>query len=355
MTIQYHKHMHTFRFLGTLCAAVLLLLPTAPAAAQLSVDSLAGTELMGIVLNITPQMPSPGELVTATASASAFDFSQSAVSWFVNGELIGQGRGLGSVTLRVGELGSAATVSVTAVSPSGSLFSKQLVLRPTAIDMVWETETYTPPLYKGKALPVSGALVRIIAFPNFVTSSGAVLDPTTLKYTWMRGGQILGPDSGIGKNVLQIKSPMLFRQDAYYVTVESPDGAYQGRGTIHVQSKSPLVLFYESNPVLGMLYHKAIIDHFSLQNEEVVVTAHPYFFSGDSRVSPSFSYKWLMNGAPIENPSADASSVTFRQTGEGSGTASVSLQVQNPKEVLQIGQGSFVIQFGQATNSNVSF
>lgn len=76
--------------------------------------------------------------------------------------------------------------------------------QPNSIDFTlsWSTNTYIPPEYQGKALPIRNSLIKIIAIPANRTSAAN----TTFKYDWYLDDVYLKSISGINKSFFYFKA-----------------------------------------------------------------------------------------------------------------------------------------------------
>lgn len=302
-----------------------------------------------IIFETIPTAPQPNSEVTVRAKSFSLDLNRATLSWSVDGRQLARGTGVTEVTFTLGNIGSASTVFLSATE-AGETYTKQLTIRPAAVDILWQANTYTPPFYKGKALASSRAGTRFVAIPNIMVS-GRRIPPSELIYTWTGGGQTFGNQSGFGRNSITLAAPRLTSNGTVGVTVETIDGSVETMGFISLQSVSPHVVVYENDPVLGMRIERAVSDSFDLVREEVMFTAHPYFISGSTRTNSGRNeFAWRVNNRVVENPLEDKSSIVLRQTG-GSGTANVSVSVQNLDELLQRAVTGFSINFGDSNRS----
>jgi hypothetical protein len=333
-------------------AALMLSLFVAPPIVDAQFSSMSGLQ-DNLELQLTPEHPAPNQTVQVKVVGYGINLNDAIIEWYVNGTLIGRNVQETSFTTR--GAGSPSTLSVVVAPEGSSPITKQISVYPTEVIMLWEADTFTPPLYRGKALPSSDSSVRIVALPNFVRTNGTVMDPRDLVYTWKKGGSTLGPQSGMGKNTLEIASEKMYRSELYRVEVESPDGVFQGEGQVTIASYAPEVLLYENDPVLGMRFERALMEGYTLKNEEVMVTGVPYFFSTEARSDPTLAFTWRMNGSEVESARNDQSSVTFRLSGAGEGTARIALDVQHLSKILQVAKHSFSIMFSGTTQQNTSF
>jgi len=212
-----------------------------------------------------------------------------------------------------------------------------------------------PPFYSGKALPASDSDITVVAMSEFVTSNGNRLSSRDLIFTWQKDGRVLGSLSGRGKDTINIIGPKLSRTSRIEVVVASSGGSLQGSGATFISAVSPEIIFYENDTIFGMRYEKAIRNSTVLSKEEIKITAHPYFFSSNSRAVPSSNYQWRVDGSLVESTPNDSSSIVLRQVGVGEGSAEVSLSIENTDKILQFAKKSFSLLFGASQNAETLF
>jgi hypothetical protein len=300
-----------------------------------------------IVLNVSPKYPKPGQLVIVSAESFSIDLDRAeSIVWYVNGKVIARGIDIKEVQFEAGKLGSSSVVEVAVRTSNGGTFSQDIIIRPTEVDLIWEAETYTPPFYKGKALPSSNADVRVVAMPHFVADSGVKLLRSDLVFTWKVDGKILGNVSGRGKDSITIEGPQIFRAKIVEVEISSIGNSLQGKGIIGISSVEPKIVFYENNPILGMKYENAVRESILLSQDEMTITAHPYFFSSKRRIGSGLEYSWNVDGSSVNSLPDDDSSITFRQVGDGEGEADISLSIHSMNKILQSARESFLLLFG---------
>ena len=309
-----------------------------------------------ISFRVFPENPRPNQVVTIEIESFSVDLDRAdSITWSINGKTEARGAGVKQIQFEAGELGSRSVVDVTAFGTEIGTINESITIMPTEVDLLWEAKTYTPVLYKGKALPSSDAEITVVAIPQFVTSSGKKLDSEDLVFTWKKDGKVLGNYSGRGKDSIKIIGPKIFNRTRIQAEVSSLGNSLQGMGVVSISSVLPTVLFYEDDPVLGMKYEKAIWSTVELFDEEMTITAHPYFFSSKDRISPDIEYSWKVNGTSVEGSPEDESSIVLRQVGQGEGEASISLSLQNLNKILQSAQEDFSILFGRNNNTLFGF
>ena len=300
-----------------------------------------------VLFDVSPENPRPGQIVTIDIESFSVDLDRAdSITWVLDGTVLKRGAGIKRIQFEAGQLGSKSVIDVVVRGASMGTISESITIRPTEVDLLWEASSYTPPFYKGKALPSSDAEITIVAISQFVTSSGSKLDSSDLIFMWKEDGKVLGSQSGRGRDSIKIKGPKIFSSTLIQVDVSSLGSTLQGKGLEVIASVQPKIIFYENDTILGMRYENALNGGFSLLNEEVNITAHPYFFSGSKRVISDFDYSWKVNGSKVSASPEDESSIVLRQVGAGEGEASVSLDIQNLDRILQSARASFSIIFG---------
>lgn len=309
-----------------------------------------------IIIKSKPESPRPGQVVTISIESYSTNLDRAqSISWYIDDVLISQDVSANKISFEAKGLGNSSNVKVVIATENGSVTSKSIVIRPSEVDILWEADSYVPPLYKGKALPSSESEITFVAMARIVNQNGSFFSPNELIYKWRQNGKILGKLSGRGKNSITILGPSLLNTDLIHVEIESVYVGYTGSGIITVEAVIPMIIMYEKSPLLGPIYENAIGKSFSLTEKEVTVVAHPYFFSSNKRTNTNLKYSWRVDGRDIDNPSIDQSSLTLRQVGEESGTATVLLTVRNLQKILQMARSSFSIQFQKSTENNFSF
>jgi len=326
--------------------------------AAFSMPASAGAQITGavspFVIEIIPTYPRPGDSVTIRVNSFTIDLDQAQIAWSIDGRTTAQGAAVKEVSFTAGPLGSRTIIGISALV-EGLLFSDQVVIQPVDINLIWQADTYVHPFYSGKALAGSEANFTIVALPRVVNTFGSLVSADDLVFTWKENGRVLGSQSGRGKNILRIVGPRIFNTTQIEVAASTVAESVTAKRILTLRSVSPAIIFYENSPLLGMRFEKALPSPFELKREEITVTAHPFFFSSSERVSSDFQYKWVINGSSIEAPPGDNSSLVLRQTGSGAGFATISLTIQNLKEVLQRARSSFSVNFGAESGDGFSF
>jgi hypothetical protein len=286
-------------------------------------------------VDISPQYPVPYQTITLTPSSTLFDIGSATISVTVNGKSFYKGSGGTGIDVLLGGPGSVTTISITAVA-AGQTYNKKFTIRPASVALVVEPVSTTHPFYDGASLVPSEGAVRLIAIPDFRTSAGKQVDPSTLEYTWTLGDQTLDSSSGIGQSVLNATAPQRYRDATVSVMVQNSDGSLIAQSQTTISPVDQLSRVYEDDPLLGPLFDNALPNAFTMSGTEDTFLGVPYYFSNPPGVS------WIMNGT-LNGTDPD---ITVRATGNGSGTAVLNFGATNAN-ATESANSTVSVSFGQ--------
>lgn len=284
-----------------------------------------------INLSAFPLNPNPGEIVRIEASSLSVDLNGSEIIWSINGITRERAIGRKDFSFTAGQLGEVLRVSVTVISIDGKIITENISITSSEIDLLWESGSYTPPFYKGKALNTVGETVRVIAMPNVLSSSGVKFGAKSLIYAWSFSDYAISEKSGYGKNIFEFRTSP--RVNNISVAVYNRNNEFVGSNDITIQTYNPFVLIYEQDPLLGTNFGSAIGEEFLLEKDEVVLDAYPFFFSTQNKDGFGIEYDWSMNGRDISAPGPKNSILTLRRDGEG--VSNISVDVRNIDNFFQ--------------------
>ena len=329
-------------FVLTLFAIALLM---ANAASAQNLESLGGQSGALLVRTIPPR-PAPHQLVTIMIESFSIDLDRSGISWFLNNSLAKEASGQKSFSFKTGGPGSTSNILIVVNTFEGEMIQETLNIRPASVDVLWEAESYVPPFYKGKSLYPFQGTVKVVALPNIVTTGGGTLSAKNLVYNWKVDGNPATAASGYGRNFIFFKGDIPLKDATISVEVSSPDQSYVAEGSTVLTPVSPGIIFYEDNPLLGIIQDRALFGNITLKNEEIKITAIPYFVGVTERERGGLSYSWRMNDQKITG-SQDKSALAFRQEKEATGNARVSLEVSNRSKIFQTVSANLALFFGK--------
>lgn len=302
-----------------------------------------------IDVNEVPDVSEPYGPMTVSVDAYGTDLDSAQISWSLNGKKVQSGIGDKSLSFTMGARGQTSKVDITITPLNGLPVTQSASITPEDVDLLWQSNSYTPPFYKGKALFPPQGTVTFLALPEFVIN-GKSIDPKTLVYKWTQDTTVLGDQSGYGRNTLTIDGSVVSRSTEMQVDVSTLDGTVLGRQILTVTPEDTEALIYENNPLYGVLFNKAITGTYTLNAQQVQFEAYPYFFTAPTRALADLSYNWEMNDAPINVPTSQHS-MLFRNTTNQAGNTSVSLLITSATKILQNATAAFAVNFNQVTKN----
>ena len=274
-----------------------------------------------------PKYPGPNEKISAEIISYAFDVDRSYITWTLNGEMISQGRGLKRIDFTNGNLGDSMSLYISVVTNDGLSVSQGIEFKVVDVDLLWEADSHTPIFYKGKAVPVSGSIVKITTIPQGFDSM------KNLVYRWERDFVYDSRASGVDKNTYSIKFTDIFGGETIGVTVSDQQNRQIFQKSIKIKRGEPEILFYEEDPLEGPLYQRTILGSLELAGQlEIVIRAEPYFFpNGDFF---DLLRIWKMNNEKVE-PFSNPNFIGLTVPEDIKGEALIELKVNNPNSYFQ--------------------
>ncbi len=290
---------------------------------------------------VAPQNPEPFSQVSVSISSFSVDLDRALIKWNINGELTLSGIGEKSTQVRVGDSGDVTIIKVEALFANGNKLNKNLVLQPASMDILWEaTDSYTPPFYKGKALPSPEAKIKVIANPELKSLGGNRYDTKSLIYTWKKGGDTQQSVSGFGKQSFSFQHNFFDKEQDIRVTVESPNGISTAEKSIVIPFSRPLVGVYKEDIQKGINFSKEISKSSDYFSGKVSLVAVPYFFSVKTANDKDLSYVWKINGKSSQQQEIK-NKLTVSKGGEDAGSAGIEVKIESVLKLFQEGFNSF--------------
>ena len=300
-------------------------------------------------LNLSPENPGSNQTVTASITSYSANLNSATITWVINGKTIKKAVGETSFQFVTGNPNATTNLSVIARTSGGETLSQSVILKPANVDLIWQTDSYTPPFYKGKAMYSHQNKITFIALPHITNSNGAEIGAKNLIYKWSNNGTVIDPLSGYGKDTYTIVGSIISRPLNIEVSVTSPSSGGTALAEARVAPTEPVVLFYKKNPLYGMEFQNALSGEVALlDSKEITVVGVPFFFGTRDLYAPELSYKWSVNGVSIDEDTTQTTRV-FRQPEGIGGTSNISLSVENSDKILQFASSNFNLNFSNAT------
>lgn len=295
----------------------LFLLPLV-AHAQLALPGFQGA----LRITMTPRNPGPYATASLSLESALIDLDTSLVAWTVNGKPAGDAR---AIAIQTGRLGTSQVVSAEVTTAGGSIVSAETIVTPTEVDLLYDSNSYVPPLYRGRALPSAGTTVRLQAIPHFVKDNGTEVATKDIVFTWKRNGRVLGSVSGRGHSSADVDAPYLYGTDVISVEAASVDDTYFGSASVTVPAVDPVIRLYEDHPLFGLRFDRALGTSTSLADREMTFAAMPYYASVAGPTDPSLEYAWTVDGKRVDTAGATKHELTLGAADGGSATLALSL------------------------------
>ncbi|HET8581362.1 MAG TPA: hypothetical protein VFL98_02760 [Candidatus Paceibacterota bacterium] len=321
---------------------------------------LSGTQYL-LSLAESPAAPAPGETVLFTLSSTAIDLPSATISWYLDGTAEASGVGVTTFATQSGAAGSTHTVSVVAEGSDGTAAETKATLRPAAVSLQWEADSYVPPFYRGRALPAAGTSVTVHADAQLVGSGGAALPASSIRYQWSVNGTPRADLSGNGRDTITIAGPMPHGALVVAVTASADDGTYQAAAQTRIAAVTPVLDLYAADPLLGIRYGDALSNGSTLSAGKATIALAPYYMAAASPDSSALSYRWEVNGDPVLADPGTPSRLTLALSGGAAGAAAVSLALSDSLAAFQSASGAWQLMvsanaastpFGSAAKAN---
>jgi hypothetical protein len=323
---------------------ILTLLVSAFASLSVAQAQTANTD-SSLVASVSPQSPAPGDTVTVTVESPILDTNDGMITWYDDGKVIAQGTGETSTTIIAPALGHTSTIDVSLLASDGTSASTEVVIVPTQVDLLVDSDSYVPPFYLGRALPSAGTNLRLQAIAYLKHADGTLVPSTSITYTWKQDGRVVGNVSGRGKSSAVLPAAPLYGTSNIEVDVASSDGSLSGSASVSIPSTTPVLALYEDNPLLGLMYYDALGSSASVPDSEATFAAVPYFAQVRSPNDPRLTYDWTVNGSSIAASANDPSELTLNGSGS-SNSAQVGLGVTHSTNIFMSANGTWDITLG---------
>lgn len=331
--------------------ALMLVVPT-PSLSQ----TLNPTQPDPVQYLTTPEVPGPGDRVYLEIQGVGSFLGNSKITWSQGGKVLLSGTGERAYTITAGELGGNVTVRATIENTPYGTLTHDFVIAPSLVNLVWEAQTSVPPFYRSKPLYSGGALVTVAAFPQ-VLSGKTYIAAKSLSFQWTLNNNLIPEQSGLGRSTFTFQGDQLKNAEVVEVDVLLGN-KIAARGRVTIAPTLPQTFLYQRDPLRGEILEQALPANITLVGKELTVTAEPYYFSGVSTLGQSgnLQYTWNINGSPATGPDSARGVLTLRRAGDGAGSATLGVSVQNisSSQLVQAAQATLQVLFGQSA-SNSSF
>lgn len=301
------------------------------------------TPIDGVTIQTSNTDPRPGDNVSVYVESYNINLNSSSIVWLVDGKVQSQGVGIKQIDIKAPKIGSKTTITSNIKAPDGREIKKVLTITTGAVDIIWESNGYVPPFFKGRLPFAYQNSVRLIAMPHLAKDAGKEIDPKTLVYSWKLGGKYIESGQGYGKQSVEIQADDIPRTLEISVDVSNREQTLHTFGSINLEPTEPSLSFYEEDPLYGIYYNKSISSDVTMKNSEMKILAIPFGFNMDKMLN---EYSWSINN--IDQPDLVKNrSITIRTKGDIDGSSNINLRIRNQDNILQGADGQFTVYFNK--------
>ena len=296
-------------------------------------------------IEVSPKNPKSYQSVLLSISSPFIELGRAEITWSLDTKIALKGVGAKNLWFKTGPVGSVNKVGVVIKTLDGNIIYKDTVITPSDVDMLWESYTYTPPFYKGKALDTQESLIKIVAIPHIIDTNGIKLSPENLIYKWKTKGELRSEASGFGKNIYVFRNGIVPVLETIEVEVSSVDGISLTDKTLTLIITDTKPIIYQNDPLLGVLFNKTLtgtIDMNNISGNEIRLSAYPFFFS-IIKNKEEINYSWKMNRKILNT---DSDSIVFIKPATA-GSSQIELRATGDLSVFQRGNTDFSIDFDE--------
>lgn len=287
-----------------------------------------------LFFTINPEDPEPGQTVRVALNSYVFSVDELYIEWLENNKIKLAGTGAKNFQFSAGNIGETKLITLTVREKQGGdvIFRKNIVSKPAGLDILWQAvDSYTPPFYKGKALPPNEGIVKIIALPDFQVGTKTV-EPKNVIYNWKRNFQPVTQASGYGKSTISIKQSFLLDKEDITVTANEPTEGATAKGALTIKPYNPKIVFYKKDPLLGVDFNNGITTDIQLSTNDTTIVSIPYFISPKNILDPDLEYTWKINDKEISIPRIKNQLVLRGSTEPG--VASLELSIESAQKLF---------------------
>lgn len=300
-------------------------------------------------IHVSPAFPEAGTPLSLSVKTISTPLEQAYIRWFVDGALIAEGDGMSEAIAETKGLGTQTTISVEVLS-NNVLLTATRTIQPAQVDIVWESNSYIPPLYRGRPLASPGTVIKAEAIPRLIRTDGSLIPTKDIMFTWRKNDAVVSSVSGRGKNRIVLPAPELFGSDSVSVEASSLDDSLIAAAQIVVPSQDPFVLLYQDHPLFGSLLHRALTSETTFTDLEVTLTAVPFFSLASSADDSRLEYAWSVNGATVPTDATSPSRIIINAE-RSSGTARLALSVTHSANYLMDAVGTWRLIFAETAGA----
>lgn len=285
-----------------------------------------------ISVDVSVTNPQPGQAFNISVTSYSTNLNAARVSWYTNSSLLVSGIGETVASFVSPQAGESLVIDLIIETQEGNTIEKSFEIAPALVDLIYETQTYTPPFYKGKAVYTHQSTAIIHALPKIIEEGERKRDDDLI-YTWEVNGSVQQDSSGYGKNILYFNTGILSTTSDITVTVESATSNQIAINSLVLEPHDSEILLVQEHPLYGLM-DNSTNGTISTGSNDVIVHAIPLFFNTFLRDTSLINYIWTVNGSALGEDN-NSSIIAFQTPPGESGSADVSIRAEHTRDFLQ--------------------
>ena len=305
------------------------------------IPEISQADIIGVSLK--PRIPGPNQEVTASLEGYTVDLEKSNIVWYVDGEPQNthlNGIGQRTMNFTTKGIGEKTVLDIAIFTLYGAKLDKQLIVIPIEVDLIWEAETYTPPFYKGKALPSNYSDISVMGIPHILSD-----DESEFIYTWTEDRfNMIKSASGYMRNVIVTQSAESPLRKYIDLEIGSLKTSAKATKRVTIPTFEPHAVMYKSSELTGTDYTMAINQSLKLTGNEVLIRAEPFNLSQKAFEDNHIKFEWSLDGKKILETNVDGLEFSFGK-GNISVESRINFKATNEDDWFQMASKVFSIVY----------
>jgi hypothetical protein len=280
---------------------------------------------------LTPELPEPGEGVTASLNTNVMEGE---IVWLLNGLEIENSQNLREVDFTASGAGETDVIRAVVSRDGLVLANLEKTITPRHVDIIIEPQTHSPEFYRGRSLASPGSLV------NATVLISGINDYSNLIFNWRLDLDVIGNGRSLGRNAISFETgirpnPLLS------VEVFDLNGNKIAADTMIITNEQPFVKFYVTSTLLG-ISNTPINGTWNMVSNTGTLRAVPYNI--DSRVynNPDI-IEWEIDGSQYNNTGSNPYEITLQKNSGSGGRSQLNFHVRDTSDLLQGGRANINI------------
>lgn len=298
-------------------------------------------------ISSSPEIPRIGQPVTISVYSDSINLNLQKITWYTNDKFFKEGIGEKEIVID-NKTDNTTRVRAVITKTNDSKVELSTQISPAEIDLIVEPLSYIPLFYKGRPSFIEQGTFFATVIPN-VKIDGKKVDSKNIFYKWIKDGNVVGNLSGVGQDSIKITGSIPIMDIRLEVEAYSyPDKKILAKDSLIIEVDQPKVLFYEKNPLYGILYNKTISNGYYMgERNELNIVAEPFFFDFQKSIDDNAKYDWEINNIKATSSLKKNELLLIQQEEKIKGSSNISIDVLNIKRDFQEISNSFNLEFGK--------